>query len=285
MGIRTWKIESDNEAVARHVECYWFIGKPANQTQIPFPRLYPDATAHLLLCPDDQRWSYDRADVSFTGSGHHLLLPHKSSYLMNHAARVSMLGIKWRLAAPGVLSSTRTSQLTDHVLATESSRLPAAVPCVKVLLTQSAENCRQQLDAWLAPHLASLPLSRAVRRLRRCQRMLIEGLPVALLADRLACSRRTLERDAIRLTGFTLKQLQAIERLDAMLLHLHARRGEVIDWSDLALQFGFSDQPHMIRQLRQDMGQTPGAYLRQRDLTIDAYGDFQQNHGADPPFH
>ncbi len=47
------------------------------------------------------------------------------------------------------------------------------------------------------------------------------------------------------------------------------------DWAEIASRFGFSDQPHLIRQMKQVIGVTPSGYLNARDLVIDAYGDFE----------
>lgn len=43
-------------------------------------------------------------------------------------------------------------------------------------------------------------------------------------------------------------------------------------WVDVAYQFGFSDQPHLIRTLKKKIGLTPKAYSKDRGLVIDVYG-------------
>ncbi|MGF1755689.1 helix-turn-helix domain-containing protein, partial [Vibrio makurazakiensis] len=45
-----------------------------------------------------------------------------------------------------------------------------------------------------------------------------------------------------------------------------------IDWASVALQFGFSDQPHLVRYLKSQLGLTPNTYAKERGLTIDVYG-------------
>jgi len=57
-----------------------------------------------------------------------------------------------------------------------------------------------------------------------------------------------------------------------MLEYLYQRDLQEIDWVELAYQFGFSDQPHLIRYLKSTIGATPNVYAKQRDLTIDIYG-------------
>ncbi|MGP1782604.1 AraC family transcriptional regulator, partial [Shewanella frigidimarina] len=47
------------------------------------------------------------------------------------------------------------------------------------------------------------------------------------------------------------------------------------DWAALADQYGFSDQPHLIRQMKKILGVTPAGYISARDLVIDIYGDFE----------
>jgi len=51
--------------------------------------------------------------------------------------------------------------------------------------------------------------------------------------------------------------------------------GESVNWADIATKFKFSDQPHLIRYLKNNIGATPGEYARQRDLSIDIYGNFE----------
>jgi AraC-like DNA-binding protein len=41
---------------------------------------------------------------------------------------------------------------------------------------------------------------------------------------------------------------------------------------DIAYQFGFSDQSHLIRYLKQYIDLTPKSYALQRGFTIDVYG-------------
>ena len=79
----------------------------------------------------------------------------------------------------------------------------------------------------------------------------------------------------MRVTGLSLKQYQSMIRLEAMLEHLYGLDGTDINWADVAYRFGFSDQAHLIRFLKDAVGATPGDYARTRDITIDVYGNFE----------
>jgi methylphosphotriester-DNA--protein-cysteine methyltransferase len=74
--------------------------------------------------------------------------------------------------------------------------------------------------------------------------------------------------------GLSVKQYQQMARLEQMILALYKQQ-DAIDWVSFAQQFGFSDQSHLIRTLKQQLRKTPNKYLQKRDLTIDIYGDFE----------
>ncbi|MDF5637882.1 helix-turn-helix domain-containing protein, partial [Vibrio parahaemolyticus] len=93
------------------------------------------------------------------------------------------------------------------------------------------------------------------------------------IAKQCACSRRTLERSFKQVVGLSVKQYQQMARLEQMILTLYKQ--EAIDWASFSQQFGFSDQSHLIRTLKQQLRKTPSKYLKKRDLTIDIYGDFE----------
>ena len=101
-----------------------------------------------------------------------------------------------------------------------------------------------------------------------------DHVDIEALAEQCVCSRRTLERTFKEMVGLSIKQYQKMTRLEQMILSLYQQEQE-IDWSDFAQQFGFSDQSHLIRTLKQQLKRTPSKYLKNRDLTIDIYGDFE----------
>jgi len=101
---------------------------------------------------------------------------------------------------------------------------------------------------------------------------LLTDKPINELGEALSCSQRTVERSFLKVTGLTLKQCQSMNKLDAILEYLYQRSASEIDWVDIAYQFGFSDQPHLIRYLKQQIDLTPKNYAQQRGFAIDVYG-------------
>ncbi|CAA0104422.1 Uncharacterised protein [BD1-7 clade bacterium] len=64
-------------------------------------------------------------------------------------------------------------------------------------------------------------------------------------------------------------------RMDKLILAIYQEHPDKIDWSSFASRFGFSDQSHMIRQLKKAIGTTPKGYLLKRHLLIDLFADFE----------
>jgi AraC-like DNA-binding protein len=86
---------------------------------------------------------------------------------------------------------------------------------------------------------------------------------LADLATAAGTSGRTLQRLFAEFAGVTptwlLRRYRILEAAE------HARTGEQVRWADLAVELGYSDQAHLIRDFRAHLGVTPAAYAaRQR---------------------
>jgi len=153
------------------------------------------------------------------------------------------------------------------------------------LLRQASTNsqaCVEYLDRQLKPWVTACRADKYSQLVGSALAALAPGhdhtyRPLAQLGAQLHCSQRTLERAFVRVTGLTLKQYQSMERLEMILQQLYGQNEAEIDWAGTAQHFGFTDQPHLIRYLKGQLGQTPGQYVCQRNVTIDVYGDFSDD--------
>jgi len=85
--------------------------------------------------------------------------------------------------------------------------------------------------------------------------------------DHLGLPARTLERHFRREVGLSPKRMSRIVRFHAVVGVLD--RGARPDWTAVALDAGYYDQAHLIRDFRQFSGITPGAYLREQYALAD----------------
>ncbi len=197
---------------------------------------------------------------------------------MDHANPFLIMGIKFRVGALYALKIPGEKPLLDQVQSVGMKKLfqLSTFSANQILdqTTNKPELCRDILDKLLAPCLSTGCEDSHSKLVQKILTIFPET-PIASMGAKLGYSQRTIERSFLRVTGITLKQYHSMERLEAMLNHLHKLDKESIHWADLAFQFGFSDQPHLIRYLKSHIGSTPGEYIKQRDLAIDAYGDFE----------
>jgi AraC-like DNA-binding protein len=85
------------------------------------------------------------------------------------------------------------------------------------------------------------------------------GADIGGLARELGCSPKhliTLFRDHV---GVPPKQAARLVRFDRLVARL--RTGAPVAWADLAAELGYSDQAHMVREVRRFTGDTPTAAL------------------------
>ena len=99
---------------------------------------------------------------------------------------------------------------------------------------------------------------------------------LASLAERIAADRAiTRVEQLVPISGLPLRQLQRLFDewvgappkwvIQRYRLHEAAERialGEALDWPDLALELGYSDQAHFIRDFRKLVGRSPGDYAK-----------------------
>ncbi|MGF1693284.1 helix-turn-helix domain-containing protein [Photobacterium kagoshimensis] len=280
-----WKYPPKRSLAAQYVECYWCIEKKLADDGHPFPKLTPDPTAHLIIAPALQGYQYASESVSFEGLGSHWLFPHCKTFQVDHTDAFILLGVKFHTGALYALDMTPHIEKLEHIVETDISafftmksdeqdsgvKIQGISHSLLQLAKDAPEMCCDELESLLLPWL-NQARSDKHSLLTRKALPLLSNTPISQLGALLHCSQRTLERSFTRVTGLALKQCQSMNRLDLLLESLYLRGETDIDWAEVAQEFGFSDQPHLIRYLKSTIGKTPGEYAKVRDLTIDIYG-------------
>lgn len=274
----------------QYVECYWFLEKDEVSNLGNFPKLNPDSSAQLILAPKNQAYNYQSNNHKFEGKGSHWITPHSQMHQMDHTDPFMILGIKFHVGAMHALAldslelkslDIALNQIVDcdfNVLFNNQG----AVTETKLLndaQQSKASNLPtfcQQLDLLLEPWLLNAHKDKHSKLVDRVLPIL-SRTAISDVGSALNCSQRTVERSFLKWTGFTLKQCQSINKFEAMLEHVTNLAVDNINWAIIAHDYGFSDQPHLIRYVKAIIEVTPGEYSKQRDLTIDIYGDFKQD--------
>ncbi|MBA5761468.1 helix-turn-helix transcriptional regulator [Vibrio sp. 404] len=271
-----WLQSPKSSKVAKYVERYWLIEKQQDSEAYQYPKLNPDPCAHLIISPPCQRYHYDLNPGIATGEGSHWLYPHQQTFELDHSESFVHLGIKFHVGALYCLPKFSENPLAlDKVEPAKDSMLFKHLGINESALIELAQtnpqHCAEQLDAVLTPWLEHSVEDQHSQITRKALQYL-DQTAISALGEQLYCSQRTLERSFQRVTRLTLKQCQSMNRLEAMLEYLYQRDSAELDWVEIAFKFGFSDQPHLIRYLKKQLGFTPKTYEKERGLTIDAYG-------------
>lgn len=269
--------------VAQYVANYWLIERPPHTISHDHPKLNPDPSAHLILTPQNQPYHYETSPRIGHGTGSHLLFPHQETLQLDHANSFILLGIKFHIGAiysldmrqftHPQLDAVKQTSLSTLLNIDEKSGEREAFNEQHLIGTarRDSDQCCRQLDELLLPWLVRSKEDKHSQLTRKALTF-IDDTPISALSEQLYCSQRTLERSFHRVTGLTLKQCQSMKKLEAMLEYLYQRDSSEIDWAEVAYRFGFSDQPHLIRHLKKQIGLTPKKYAKERGLTIDVYG-------------
>ncbi|KJZ10943.1 AraC family transcriptional regulator [Marinomonas sp. S3726] len=294
-----WIQAPKSEVLSNLIECYWFIEKTKDAASYPYPKLNPDPSAHLILSPSDQAYFYGldlhedevteppasgQTGVS-SGLGSHWLYPHQQTLQLDHRQAFVHLGIKFRPGAlyrlnlnendefdsQAVLNQAQATQLQQLIKGELLTKENLFVEELISIARKEPQLCCDQLDKLLLPWLNHVKKDRHSLLVGRAL-PLVATTNISSLGKSLNCSQRTLERSFIRVTGLSLKQYQAMNKLEVLLEHLYQKQAHDIDWVEVAFEFGFSDQPHLIRHLKKQLGQTPKRYAKERGFTIDVYG-------------
>ena len=85
---------------------------------------------------------------------------------------------------------------------------------------------------------------------------------IEALANTLGFSQRHLDRRFLEYVGLTPKRMCRIARFISVFSLMHTTQG--LNWADLAVANGYSDQAHMVRECKYFTGRSPLSYLKNR---------------------
>ncbi|NRF61159.1 helix-turn-helix transcriptional regulator [Vibrio coralliilyticus] len=255
----------------------WYLELEADDVITQQPRLIPNPRAHLLFTPDEQKYSYDSGITKFEGKGSHLLSVSDQLLSLDDSAPLKRIGVTFRPEGLYLLNSSVGHHLNQCSWPTWLDTFFG--PALHNQLWQS--NDKSHLLDVFHHHFHQLNLNRKKDRafsITHQATKIVENRlsdwSIEQIADQCACSRRTLERHFKQVTGLSVKQYLMIMKLEEIVLSIYKQDADP-DWAEFAQAFGFSDQSHLIRQLKDQLNRTPAKYLKDRDLTIDIYGDFE----------
>jgi len=239
-GLRYVELEPCEELrhfVARTFVATWSLTAPYRQALLPYPCSYlVVGTARPGVYGVTTRW----LEVDLAGNGWAIGVRFRPGTLRAFLDR-PMHELRNRVISLREAFGSAGSGLEGAVASAEPSRRVALVE--RFLLSRPR---KVSADA--------LMVDRAVELARTTP----EVHTVRALAERLDVSVRVLELRFRAWMGLSPKAM--IRRCRVIELAEVVARGDQLDWAELAARWGYSDQAHLIRDFKEQVGATPASY-------------------------
>jgi len=246
-------------ALRPHLECLWLVSDPQPRARRAPERVVPDGCPELIVHLGDP-FSREVGGIWRRQERAFLAGTLTRPWLLRAGRRVATLGMRFR---PGEV--TPLLPVSMAAAAGRETSLAAIVGAgraralLRALTAARSEAARfAAAEDWLASRLALAP--RNAGSARPAVRLLLETRGAARIADvaqALGWTRRRIERVFARELGIRPKLFARIVRLNAVLAGLDAQ--ERASAVDRALEAGYFDQAHLLRDFRALAGRTPRA--------------------------
>lgn len=250
--------------LSRFIESFWFYQDlAADHTK---EKLLPNGTLELIidLSPNPKKL-YDRKDTARFRTFRRAWVSglQREYIIIGTEPGSSMMGVHFRPGGAAPFFDFPISELTAWVIELD------------LIWKQDLDSLRDRLlgepdISRKFDQLESALLAKARNRLEidRSVDAVIEAvrrqplLPLRQIAGHLGLSKKQILSRFDSRVGCTPKLTSRILRFQNTLRTIHQSQSH--DWAELAQEFGYYDQPHLIHEFREFAGMTPAEYARRR---------------------
>ena len=250
------------------VECFWTLEGDGPLVGAAPERILPDGCVELIL-NFGERFMQHTNDRRTLQPRHFLVGQMTGPILISPTGRVELLGIRFHPGGTSSFLRIAMNEVTDQVaeLGGVSSELERELLSVSEELPSLAEK-RAAVEAALIRHLLRDARDRSVMRLAS-QIVNSAGLiSVDQLATDAGISSRQLERRFLRDVGVGPKLLSRILRFQQV---FRAVERSDAAWASIALECGYYDQAHLIRDFNQFAQQTPSVLFAEQSALTESF--------------
>lgn len=247
------------------VECFWTLAGDGPAPDGTPERILPDGCVELIL-NFGARFSQHSDGRRVLQPRHFLVGQMTGPILISPTGKVELLGIRFHPGGTAAFLRMPMNELTDQVA--ELGSLSSELERELLRVAEQQPSLKEKTAA-----IESALLTRLLRRQRDLSAMPLAARIVdsagLISVDRLAAdagiSSRQLERRFLREVGVGPKLLGRIVRFQQV---FRAVERSDAAWAAVALECGYYDQAHLIRDFNQFAQQTPSVlFAAQRALT------------------
>ena len=254
--------------LSRFVECFWTLESETTPDPHQPERILPDGCTELILNYGEEFLQHDEGKKTLQPRNF-LVGQMTGPILISPTGSVSLLGIRFHPGGTRPFFRISMYEVTDQVvelgglscdlekqLLEVSVDLPSMIEkieAVKTILTCHVLRCKH--DSWITGLAAKIVESGGV-------------VSVDELAGNAGISSRQLERRFLREIGVGPKLLSRILRFQQV---FRAVERSDTAWANVALECGYYDQAHLIRDFNQFSQQTPAVLFAAQSQLTEAF--------------
>jgi AraC-like DNA-binding protein len=247
-------------ALSAFVESVWALSDAPAHTR---ERIVPSGTFELVInLAEDEFRIYDSPDGNrcrrFPGAM--ISGVYAKPFVIDTRVHASIVGVHFRPGGASRFLGVRADELADtHVDLADLWGFEARLLRERLCAAPTTELQFRVLESALLKRMSSRDHHhRAVRF--ALEKLSAEGASVATIATDVGLSHRRLIEVFAREVGMTPKRFGSIRRFQRALAL--ALRSQERDWTELALDAGYCDHAHLIRDFVAFSGFTPAEYRR-----------------------
>jgi AraC-like DNA-binding protein len=246
--------------LSRHVDCLWYAARYSAAHSLE--KLLPTGAVDLVIRLDDApiRIFDDRCRCQIE-CGHAVLHgAHSKPCILETKQQSSVVGIHFRPAGAAAFLPQPFGELTNRAVAAEDV-WGREIHALRERLLEAASPAAmfRLLEATLLQRLA--PPADRLRTILWARDQFVANPTVACVQavrSYTGYSPKQFSRHFENYVGLTPKLFCRVLRFQAVLEQIAARRH--VSWATVALDCGYFDQPHLIRDFREFSGISPSEY-------------------------
>jgi AraC-like DNA-binding protein len=243
--------------LAPYVACFW-TGRRTDGDERR-DRVLPDGCVDVIFVFDDAR-DGELSDAIAVGPMTKPIVPDRGSRLF--------IGARFRPGRAFIAFGIPATELLDERVAYEAVTVDASIDVDAVAAASTdRERLHAVIDAVRRRLTGAGPVPASVRAAVKRILGASGNLRIASLASEVGVTRQQLARQFATHVGVSPKMLARVARTQAALARADAARAAYprpLDWSAIAYELGYYDQPHFIDDFKAITGMTPGDWLRAR---------------------
>lgn len=260
----------------RFVECYWTLESDDEDTSaIPQPIL-PDGCVELIL-----NWATPFVEIKENGTRvkqprHFVVGQMTRPVTIAPAGNVQLMGIRFHPGGTTPFLRRPLHELTNRTVELFDADRPLAIRLAGAISSSASWPRRiNAIELCLAERMQTFTGDHRLLELTAHVVRLNGRVKIDSLADQAGLSGRQLERRFSQEVGINPKLFCRILRFQQV---FRAVEKSSTSWADIAVDCGYYDQPHLIRDFQEFAHETPTVLLGQHSKLTEA---FTRKHRSD----